>query len=87
MDDNERSLVETTKHAQGKYGGFSFGGQHPDGVTVCNPLPTGITGTGIYWNAWDHLEVKNKIPEPASLAVWSLLAGLGLVFGWRRSRR
>ncbi len=41
MNTKERSLTEQTKHAEGKYGGFSFGGQYPDGVVVHNPLPAG----------------------------------------------
>ena len=43
MKSKERSLVENTKHASGKYGGFSFGGQQPDGVQVHRPLKKGIT--------------------------------------------
>ncbi|MDY7009422.1 MAG: polysaccharide deacetylase family protein [Planctomycetota bacterium] len=42
MAPEERSLVEEVKHKQGKYGGFCFGGQEPDGVVVRNPLPTGV---------------------------------------------
>jgi peptidoglycan/xylan/chitin deacetylase (PgdA/CDA1 family) len=38
MDSNERSLVEDVKHLRGKWGGFSFGGQQPDGVRVHRPL-------------------------------------------------
>ena len=41
MNPQEQSLVGNVKHAEGKYGGFSFGGQEPEGVTVCNPLPAG----------------------------------------------
>jgi len=41
MDTTQRSLVENVKHKQGRYGGFSFGAQKPDGVTVRNPLPAG----------------------------------------------
>jgi len=37
----ERPLVEEVKHAEGRYGGFSFGGQQPDGVVVHNQLPNG----------------------------------------------
>ena len=40
--DKERSLVEDVKHAEGKYGGFAFGGSYPDGVTVVNPLKPGV---------------------------------------------
>ncbi len=43
MNKKERSLVESVKHLKGKYGGFSFAGLLPEGVTVCNPLPKGIT--------------------------------------------
>jgi peptidoglycan/xylan/chitin deacetylase (PgdA/CDA1 family) len=39
--EQERGLVEGTKHAQGRYGGFAFGGQTPDGVVVHAPLPKG----------------------------------------------
>jgi peptidoglycan/xylan/chitin deacetylase (PgdA/CDA1 family) len=42
MNSEERPLIENTKHAAGKYGGFSFGGCQPDGVTVHNPLKKGI---------------------------------------------
>jgi peptidoglycan/xylan/chitin deacetylase (PgdA/CDA1 family) len=41
MNREKRSLVEDTKHAAGRYGGFCFGGQRPDGVTVHRPLPEG----------------------------------------------
>ncbi len=39
----ERSLVEGVKHAEGRCGGFCFGGQTPDGVTTVAPLPSGTT--------------------------------------------
>jgi peptidoglycan/xylan/chitin deacetylase (PgdA/CDA1 family) len=39
----QRSLVESLKHAEGRYGGFCFGGQTPDGVTTTAPLPPGTT--------------------------------------------
>lgn len=41
MKKKERSLVEEIKHAAGEYGGFCFGGQQADGVTVHKPLPAG----------------------------------------------
>ena len=37
----ERSLVEREKHSGGRFGGFCFGGQSPDGVKVVAPLPAG----------------------------------------------
>ena len=40
-DGAQRSLVESLKHAEGRYGGFCFGGQTPDGVTTVAPLPPG----------------------------------------------
>jgi len=40
-DDAQRCLVEGLKHAEGRYGGFCFGGQMPDGVTTVAPLPPG----------------------------------------------
>ena len=42
MDGKERSLVEDVKHAEGRWGGFSFGGQEPEGVTAVNPLPRDV---------------------------------------------
>jgi len=33
------------------------------------------------------LDVENIAPEPGSLALWSMLAGLGTVVGWRGRRR
>lgn len=38
---SQRSIVEQVKHAEGKCGGFCFGGQAPDGVSVVAPLPAG----------------------------------------------
>lgn len=43
LENKERSLVEAVKHYAGKYGGFSFGGNIPDGVVVKDPLPKGVT--------------------------------------------
>ncbi len=40
--EQDRGLVEGPKHAQGRYGGFAFGGQSPDGVVVHAPLPRGV---------------------------------------------
>jgi len=37
----QRRLVENLTRAVGNFGGFSFGGQHPQGVTVHKPLPAG----------------------------------------------
>lgn len=37
----ERSLIENVKHAQGRYGGFCFGGAMPDGATAADPLQPG----------------------------------------------
>lgn len=37
----QRTLVESEKHAGGRFGGFCFGGQTPDGVTRVAPLPPG----------------------------------------------
>lgn len=39
MNDEQRPLVENVKHRKGRYGGFCFGGQQPDGVVVRDPLP------------------------------------------------
>lgn len=38
---SERTLVESVKHAEGKFGGFCFGGETPEGVKVHDPLPAG----------------------------------------------
>jgi len=34
-----------------------------------------------------QLEYMNVIPEPATILIWSLLAGLGIGVGWRRRKR
>lgn len=39
MNDKQVKLVEEIKHQKGEFGGFSFGGQQPDGVNAHNPLP------------------------------------------------
>lgn len=36
---DQRALVDNAKHRAGVYGGFSFGGQQPDGVSAHRPLP------------------------------------------------
>jgi peptidoglycan/xylan/chitin deacetylase (PgdA/CDA1 family) len=36
-----KPLIEPIGHAAGEYGGFSFGGQQPEGVSVHRPLPGG----------------------------------------------
>lgn len=41
MKSDERSLVELVKHQRGRHGGFSFGGEQPDGVTPSEPLSRG----------------------------------------------
>jgi peptidoglycan/xylan/chitin deacetylase (PgdA/CDA1 family) len=42
----QRGLVEEVKHRAGKYGGFTFGGQQPDGVSVHHPLRRGTVFPG-----------------------------------------
>jgi peptidoglycan/xylan/chitin deacetylase (PgdA/CDA1 family) len=37
----QKSLLEPTQYHLGQFGGFSFGGQSPNGVTVRAPLPAG----------------------------------------------
>ena len=38
--------------------------------------------------AWDRFEFNTvPVPEPANIAIWSLLVGLGLALDWRRRRR
>jgi hypothetical protein len=44
-----------------------------------------ITGTGAVFSTTDTY--TQATPEPASLAIWSLLGGVGLVVGWRRRHR
>jgi hypothetical protein len=42
-------------------------------------------------SGWGHIAVDNilysVIPEPTTLLIWSLLAGLGVGLGWRRRKR
>ena len=42
MKPPERPLAESIAHAQGRYGGFTFAGQFPEGVVVRDPLPHGV---------------------------------------------
>jgi len=74
MDRDERSLVEDTKHAAGSYGGFSFGGQEPEGVTVHNPLPEGM----LFFPFCPPCPVKSMPYEMQSLFHWgeSYLTGV-----------
>jgi len=46
------------------------------------PPPVPAPGLPLF-NLWNHVEVS---PEPSTLAVWSLLAGLATAMGWRRRR-
>ena len=50
---------------------------------------TGDARTGNW--AFDILNVESAdqvvIPEPSTVVVWSLLATLGLITGWRHTRR
>jgi len=43
-------------------------------------------GEDFHAELWLRAEFS-AVPEPASIAVWSLLGGLGLIVGWRRRRR
>lgn len=36
---------------------------------------------------FDNINFETVVPEPISLAIWSLLGGLGLAVGWLRRRR
>ena len=42
MQNEEASLIETARPQVGRFGGFSFGGMHPTGVTARRPLPRGV---------------------------------------------
>jgi hypothetical protein len=45
-------------------------------------------GGGTYQTAFFHVESPiTTVPEPCTLAVWSLLGGIGAVVGWSRRRR
>ena len=49
-----------------------------------------IRKQGDFYVDWTRLDAETPddvIPEPASIAIWSLLGGLGLIVGWRRRRR
>ncbi len=47
------------------------------------PGPMGNVPNGWVWNAWNHVQVS---PEPGTLLVWTVLAGLATALGWRRRR-
>lgn len=53
-------------------------------VVVAHPSAAGGSGGGL----WDNLQLQSSVPEPATLAIWSLLGLLGLAgFGWRGRRK
>ena len=70
--EQDRGLVGGPQHAQGRHGGFTFGGQSPDGVAVhaplprCTVFPNGATAAvlltfdveGTYGNAIGELDVE-----------------------------
>jgi len=74
-----------------------------DGVaTTLDDDSTSVTGDATWAFQWDatlagsgpgssFIISKDKrlspTPEPASLAIWSLIGGIGAVAGWRRNRR
>jgi hypothetical protein len=50
-----------------------------------NDAPNSADAFGFVFNG--VVEVASQVPEPATLIVWSLLGGLGIVFGvWRRRK-
>ena len=52
------------------------------------PLASGATLT--YITDTDNIKFAGDIqpiPEPSTLIIWSLLAGIGVAFGWRRRRK
>ncbi len=52
-----------------------------EGPNVITMLKTNDGG----WTQFDYVSLSVRpIPEPATLLVWSLLAGVGIAWGWRR---
>ncbi len=64
----------------------------------CNTAPNSLNGLTMYFGSYlsdpDGDPVNRyvgnmfaaAVPEPATLFIWSILGGLGFVFGWRRKR-
>ena len=56
-------------------------------------------GLGFFDGGLDEIQIYNEalsasqiasianVPEPASLAIWSVIGGIGLIAGWRRRRK
>ena len=76
-------LVGATNGAQASQANFqdvlgSLAGLYIRGEFVDGPENAGL----------DNVRLgSSPVPEPASILVWSLLGGLGVSFGWWRSRR
>ncbi len=70
---------------------FVIGGQDTGGTRGLNGysqeviLYSRVLGTD-EWTAIYNNQVSFYTPEPTTLAIWSLLAGLGVALGWRRRR-
>jgi len=61
-------------------------GQNEIIIAVRNPDTEGLNAGGLAFRMDIVTSAPTVIPEPAALLVWSLLAGLGGVAGWRRRR-
>jgi hypothetical protein len=66
-------------------GTHSIGIERPDETDGLQVLLQG-SGSPLPLVSQGYL-ITNVIPEPSTLLVWSLLAGLGLCVGWRRRKR
>jgi len=74
--------TQLTVQVQGYAGANGYGFYATGGTTIVSlavASPTADFAVGEFGIA--------AVPEPASIAVWSLLGGLGLIVGWRRRRR
>jgi hypothetical protein len=63
-------------------GGNTVSGNPFSEAAINSNVFAGTKGQALYWNATADIVV----PEPTTLLVWSLLAGLGVGLGWRRRK-
>ncbi|MBN2022053.1 MAG: hypothetical protein JW809_04605 [Pirellulales bacterium] len=56
------------------------------GVSLATMFTAPLSGWGDDkpYTIWDNYTFGSEAPEPASLVIWSLLAGLGVALTWRR---
>jgi hypothetical protein len=86
-DSNGNLVWDTTIGSWENYYVTDLSAEQAPGPIASNRVSFGWSPTsgtdGVYI---DNFDVSGAVPEPATIIIWSLLGGLGLVIGWRRKR-